>query len=193
MTSPLTLAIPAEWTPHRAMWVGWPSHGELWEENLEPAQAEVEAAGLCARGVKRGVEAQRAVEAGQEPLGRAAGHHREPAARHRAQQKLARGGQRRLQRLRGMKLLEVNPPATDVVGQVALVRLRQFLEAQARGLEFTSDDSVTPGASRVYEALQRRGMARHARKASTKQQLARLAKIEQHRRDAAGGDRRQLP
>ena len=25
------------------MWVGWPSHGELWEENLEPAQAEVEA------------------------------------------------------------------------------------------------------------------------------------------------------
>ncbi|MBA3999761.1 agmatine deiminase family protein [Brevundimonas sp.] len=35
--------IPAEWSPHRAMWVGWPSHGELWEENLEPAQAEVEA------------------------------------------------------------------------------------------------------------------------------------------------------
>jgi agmatine deiminase len=25
------------------MWVGWPSHGDLWEENLEPAQAEVEA------------------------------------------------------------------------------------------------------------------------------------------------------
>ncbi len=35
--------IPAEWSPHRAMWVGWPSHGALWEENLEPAQAEVEA------------------------------------------------------------------------------------------------------------------------------------------------------
>ncbi len=35
--------VPAEWSPHRAMWVGWPSHGELWEENLEPAQAEVEA------------------------------------------------------------------------------------------------------------------------------------------------------
>lgn len=35
--------IPAEWSPHRAMWVGWPSHGELWEENLEPAQTEVEA------------------------------------------------------------------------------------------------------------------------------------------------------
>ncbi|WP_082525836.1 agmatine deiminase family protein [Brevundimonas sp. Root1279] len=35
--------VPAEWAPHRAMWVGWPSHGELWEDNLEPAQAEVEA------------------------------------------------------------------------------------------------------------------------------------------------------
>ena len=35
--------IPAEWSPHRAMWVGWPSHAELWEANLEPAQAEVEA------------------------------------------------------------------------------------------------------------------------------------------------------
>ena len=39
----MTTAVPAEWSPHRAMWVGWPSHGELWEENLEPAQAEVEA------------------------------------------------------------------------------------------------------------------------------------------------------
>ena len=38
-----TAPVPAEWSPHRAMWVGWPSHAELWEENLEPAQAEVEA------------------------------------------------------------------------------------------------------------------------------------------------------
>lgn len=43
MTSPMTPPIPAEWTPHRAMWVGWPSHADLWEDNLEPAQAEVEA------------------------------------------------------------------------------------------------------------------------------------------------------
>lgn len=39
----MTQPIPAEWSPHRAMWVGWPSHAELWEENLKPAQAEVEA------------------------------------------------------------------------------------------------------------------------------------------------------
>ncbi len=35
--------IPAEWSPHRAMWVGWPSHADLWETDLEAAQAEVEA------------------------------------------------------------------------------------------------------------------------------------------------------
>ena len=39
----MTAPIPAEWSPHRALWVGWPSHAELWEDNLEPAQAEVEA------------------------------------------------------------------------------------------------------------------------------------------------------
>ena len=39
----MTGIIPAEWSPHRAMWVGWPSHEELWEDNLSPAQDEVEA------------------------------------------------------------------------------------------------------------------------------------------------------
>src|SRR5277367_5784037 len=33
--------VPAEWAPHRAMWVGFPSHEELWEENLAVAQGEV--------------------------------------------------------------------------------------------------------------------------------------------------------
>ena len=37
----MTLMVPAEWSPHRAMWVGFPSHSELWEDNLAPAQAEV--------------------------------------------------------------------------------------------------------------------------------------------------------
>jgi len=39
----MILNVPAEWSPHKAMWVGFPSHADLWEENLEPAQAEVAA------------------------------------------------------------------------------------------------------------------------------------------------------
>jgi agmatine deiminase len=32
--------MPAEWEPHRAVWLAWPSHKELWQENLEPVQDE---------------------------------------------------------------------------------------------------------------------------------------------------------
>jgi agmatine deiminase len=35
--------IPAEWHPHRAMWVGFPSAADLWQHNLAPAQAEAAA------------------------------------------------------------------------------------------------------------------------------------------------------
>ena len=35
--------VPAEWSPHRAMWLGFPSHAELWEDDLANAQAEVAA------------------------------------------------------------------------------------------------------------------------------------------------------
>jgi agmatine deiminase len=41
----MSFVVPAEWAPHRAMWLGFPSHAELWEDDLEAAQAEV--AGLA--------------------------------------------------------------------------------------------------------------------------------------------------
>ncbi len=35
--------VPAEWSAHKCIWVGFPSHADLWLENLEGAQAEVAA------------------------------------------------------------------------------------------------------------------------------------------------------
>ncbi|WP_443748415.1 agmatine deiminase family protein [Asticcacaulis solisilvae] len=35
--------VPAEWEAHQAMWLGFPSHANLWQEDLIPAQAEVAA------------------------------------------------------------------------------------------------------------------------------------------------------
>lgn len=37
----LSRIVPAEWEPHKAMWVGFPSHENLWQEDLIEAQAEV--------------------------------------------------------------------------------------------------------------------------------------------------------
>ena len=39
----MTFTVPAEWAPHRAMWLGFPSHADLWEDDLAAAQAEVAA------------------------------------------------------------------------------------------------------------------------------------------------------
>ncbi len=40
MTTPLQ---PGEWEPHSAVWSAWPSHANLWQENLELARAQVSA------------------------------------------------------------------------------------------------------------------------------------------------------
>jgi agmatine deiminase len=46
----MTLQFPAEWAAHRTMWLGFPSHPELWENDLVPAQAEVAALALALAG-----------------------------------------------------------------------------------------------------------------------------------------------
>ena len=37
----MSLTVPSEWSTHSAMWVGFPSHAELWQEDLDAAQREV--------------------------------------------------------------------------------------------------------------------------------------------------------
>ncbi|HEY5409249.1 MAG TPA: agmatine deiminase family protein [Caulobacteraceae bacterium] len=39
----MTQVVPAEWAQHRAMWLGFPSHAELWLEDLDAARQEVAA------------------------------------------------------------------------------------------------------------------------------------------------------
>ena len=39
----MSRVVPAEWSPHQALWLGFPSHEDLWEDDLAPAQDEVAA------------------------------------------------------------------------------------------------------------------------------------------------------
>ncbi|MEP7007787.1 MAG: agmatine deiminase family protein [Sphingomonas bacterium] len=43
-----------EWAPHEAVWIGFPSHRDLWEDDLEPARAEVVAFALAVHADGRG-------------------------------------------------------------------------------------------------------------------------------------------
>jgi len=73
MTSP----VPAEWSPHRAVWLGFPSHEELWQDDLAPAQREAAAlaralAGPGGERVRVMVCGDAAAQAAQDLIGSAA-------------------------------------------------------------------------------------------------------------------------
>lgn len=44
-STPIGFRQPAEWLPHVACWLAWPSDGALWQDHLEPARREFVA--LC--------------------------------------------------------------------------------------------------------------------------------------------------
>ncbi|MCB2067260.1 MAG: agmatine deiminase family protein [Erythrobacter sp.] len=39
----MAFLMPAEWAPQDWIWIGFPAHADLWEEDLEPAQAQMAA------------------------------------------------------------------------------------------------------------------------------------------------------
>jgi agmatine deiminase len=82
---------PAEWAEHRAVWIAWPSHADLWEEALEPvreawlemarAVADVDPATGSARGERLEVlvpDERRETEARARMAGLPARFHRIP-------------------------------------------------------------------------------------------------------------------
>jgi agmatine deiminase len=74
----VTAVIPAEWSAHREMWVGFPSAADLWLDDLGLAQAEVAAlaralAGPGGERVKLMVSGDEALGAARDLLGDVAG------------------------------------------------------------------------------------------------------------------------
>src|ERR1700753_3127143 len=67
----MSLTVPGEWAPHTAMWLGFPSHADLWEDNLEPAQREVAALAraLAGPGGERVLQGAAGVEIGRGDFG----------------------------------------------------------------------------------------------------------------------------
>lgn len=54
----MTLRQPPEWAPHDAVWIGFPSHADLWEDDLAPAREEVAAFARIVHANGKGEEAR---------------------------------------------------------------------------------------------------------------------------------------
>ncbi len=52
----MTARQAPEWAPHQFVWIGFPSHEDLWEDDLEPARAEVLAFAQAVHGGGAGEE-----------------------------------------------------------------------------------------------------------------------------------------
>ena len=73
----MTTPPPAEWAPHDAVWIGFPSHVGLWEDDLAPARAEVAA---FAHAVHAGGRGERVMLVAADDAGRDAARELAPQA-----------------------------------------------------------------------------------------------------------------